>query len=110
MNSTLLKRLIFWSALLGIGVLALLPPKHLQLPLFNVWDKAQHFLAFVVLTFLGIWAYAAAMTRVLGCLVLYGALIEWVQFLSGWRSGDWHDWMADAAGVFVGWGLIRWRY
>lgn len=107
---TRLKRGLFWSAVLAIGVLALLPGEHLQLPLLNWWDKAQHVLAFLVLTLLGMLAYSWAQARVLGGLLLYGVLIELAQFASGWRYGDWHDVLADAAGVFVGWGLIRWRY
>ncbi len=110
MNIIFLKRLLFGFAIVALGVLALLPAQQLHLPLLNWWDKAQHFLAFTVLALLGIWAYGSVQIRVLGSLVLYGALIEWAQYLSGWRSGDWRDFLADAAGVFVGWGLIRWRY
>ncbi len=29
-------------------------------------------------------------------LVAYGVLIEVVQFLTGWRVGDWQDWLAYA--------------
>jgi MYXO-CTERM domain-containing protein len=32
-------------------------------------------------------------------LVIYGGCIEWAQHLTGWRHGDWADWVADSAGV-----------
>ncbi len=34
----------------AVTMLALMPIEHLQLPVFDWWDKAQHALAFVVLT------------------------------------------------------------
>jgi hypothetical protein len=41
--------LAIWAlAIVAVTVLALLPIQHLQLPVFNWWDKAQHALAFVV--------------------------------------------------------------
>ncbi len=48
-------------AMLAVTVLALLPVEHLQLPVFDGWDKAQHALAFWVLTgwALLLWPHAA---------------------------------------------------
>ena len=40
---------------------------------------------------------------------MYGALIELAQAASGWRYGDWRDWVADAVGVvvaYLGWSVI----
>ena len=37
-------------AMLAVTVLALMPIEHLQLPVFDGWDKAQHALALWVLT------------------------------------------------------------
>lgn len=39
-------RVGWYVAMLGVTVLALLPVEHLQQPIFNWWDKAQHALAF----------------------------------------------------------------
>lgn len=91
----------FWLAVLVVLVLMLLPAEHAQgLPL-NVWDKAQHALAFGVLTLLGLraWPQRRDRLRLLVGLVIYGGGIEWVQHLTGWRHGDWADWVADSAGV-----------
>lgn len=102
-------RVLFWSAVLVMGVLALIPSRHLQIPLFDWWDKAQHALAFAVLTVLGLRAYAAAWPRVLVGLLLYGVLIEVAQHLSGWRVGEWPDALADALGVCLAWCVFRVR-
>ena len=39
-----------YLAMAAVTVLALMPIEHLQMPVFDWWDKAQHALAFVVLT------------------------------------------------------------
>jgi VanZ family protein len=49
----------------------------------------------------------AAVRVVLGMLV-FGALIELAQWWTGWRFGEWADWMADAVGVLVAVGLAQW--
>ena len=46
-------RVGWYLAMAAVTVLALMPIEHLQLPVFDWWDKAQHALAFVVLT---VWA------------------------------------------------------
>ncbi len=43
-------------------------------------------------------------------LVAYGVLIEVVQSLTGWRVGDWQDWLADCIGLaMVYLGGILWK-
>jgi hypothetical protein len=51
-------------AMLVVTVLALLPVEHLQLPVFDGWDKAQHALAFWVLTGWALLLWPLAMLRV----------------------------------------------
>ena len=51
-------------AMLAVTVLALLPVEHLQLPVFDGWDKAQHALAFWVLTGWALLLWPLAMLRV----------------------------------------------
>ncbi len=41
-------RVGWFLAMAAVTVLALMPIEHLQMPVFNWWDKAQHVLAFVV--------------------------------------------------------------
>ena len=40
-------------------------------------------------------------------LVLFDAGIECAQWLTGWRFGDWKDWVADCVGVAIGY--VAWR-
>lgn len=72
------------------------------------WDKANHALAFAVLAVLGLAAYPARGARVLAGLLAFGALIEVLQSLTGYRSAEWLDLLADAVGLPIGWQLGRW--
>lgn len=79
-----------------------------QLPsAFNFWDKAQHALGFAALAFLGLMAYPHRIWRVVLGLVLFGVAIECAQAMTGWRTGDGQDWLADCVGV--GLGYLVWR-
>jgi VanZ family protein len=40
-------------------------------------------------------------------LLLYGALIEVLQWITGWRSGELTDWVADGIGILIGYSLIN---
>lgn len=99
-----------------MSVLALLPVEVLTSPVFNWWDKAQHALAFVVLSGLGFAAFPAQGLRVAAAMVLYGVAIEVAQLAVGWRFGEWQDVLADLVGVLVAWALrgvwlqwLQWR-
>jgi hypothetical protein len=59
-----LMRTAWVSAMVAVIVLALLPVEHLQLPVFDGWDKAQHALAFWVLTGWALLLWPLAMLRV----------------------------------------------
>lgn len=93
----------FWVACGGFTVLALLPGEYLESAALNWWDKAQHASAFFVLGVLGFGAYADTSRRVGLGLLAYGAAIELAQAATGWRSGDWQDWVADAVGLALVW-------
>jgi len=100
----------FWLALGAVAVLSLLPGPYLPPLAFDVWDKAQHAGAFAGLAALGLPAYPRQPGRVLLGLLAYGVAIEAAQSATGWRYGDWQDWLADALGVLVGWGAWKlWR-
>lgn len=74
-----------------------------QLPrMLNFWDKAQHSLGFAALATGGLLAYPSHVWRVALGLMLLGIGIELAQALSGWRHGDWLDWLADCVGVALG--------
>ena len=67
--------------------------------LFDWWDKAQHVLAFYCLSGLGILGYPKSVGRLSLGLLMYGGLIEIIQWITGWRSGELADWLADGIGI-----------
>lgn len=91
----------FWALVMATLWLSLVPVHHVP-SAFSFWDKAQHALGFAGLAFLGLMAYPGRNVRVLFSLLLLGAGIEVVQGLTGWRQGDWQDWVADCAGLIMG--------
>ena len=103
----ILKKAIFVFSLIALTVLALLPVELLTAPVFDWWDKAQHALAFVVLSLLGFAACPAHGARVVLGLVLYGVGIELAQRAVGWRYGEWQDVVADSVGVMLAVALRR---
>ncbi len=103
-----LMRLGWYLAMVAVTVLALLPIEHLQMPVFDWWDKAQHALAFVVLTSWALLLWPHAAMRVALSMMAYGAGLERAQWAVGWRFAEWADLAADAVGVFVAWGLVWW--
>ncbi|MGO4278146.1 MULTISPECIES: VanZ family protein [Cupriavidus] len=93
-------RLLFSICAVAVLVLSLLP---LSVPQPTTgWDKSNHLLAFGVLALLGVRAWAGRMAAVLAGLMAYGVLIEWLQGMTATRSSDWHDLIADAAGLALG--------
>lgn len=101
-------RVVWFLAMVAVMVLALLPVEQLQMPIFDWWDKAQHALAFVVLTGWALWLWPSpsrTLWVLLGMLV-YGAGIELAQWAVGWRFAEWADLAADAVGVLMAWVLV----
>ncbi|CAN1486797.1 hypothetical protein MCEMAEM4_00077 [Burkholderiaceae bacterium] len=100
--------LVIWAlTMVAVTVLALLPIQNLQLPVFEWWDKAQHALAFVVLSG-GAWLlWPGASVRVVIGMIAYGAGIELAQWAVGWRFAEWADLAADTVGVMGAWLLVR---
>lgn len=110
MTINLFWRLSFWLLVLATLWLSLIPVD--QVPsAFSFWDKAQHALGFAALAFSGLLAYAARIRSLMFGLVLFGAGIECAQWLTGWRFGDWQDWVADCVGIafgYVAWRVAMW--
>jgi VanZ family protein len=92
----------FWALLLGVAVLSLMPVAYLPAQVFNLWDKAQHALAFTALATAGLLAYPRQPWRVVIGLLAFGGAIELAQAATGWRYGEWSDWLADAVGLAAG--------
>jgi VanZ family protein len=99
-------RAAFWALVLATLWLSLMPAERIP-SVFNFWDKAQHALGFAALAYLGLMGYARQARRVVLGLVVFGIAIEVTQHLSGWRHGDWLDWVADCAGVLIGYTVLR---
>lgn len=93
--------LAFWASLALLSVASLLPVEMLPPQALNLWDKAQHALGFAWLALLGLRAYPRHMGAVVIGLIAWGGVIELLQLASGWRYGDWIDWLADGIGVSV---------
>ena len=101
----------FWAAggvllLISILVISLIPYKGPILPV-SISDKALHILAFTSLT---VWFSALVVEEqwlgMFSLLIGYGALIEVLQYFTGYRSIEWGDFIADLAGLTLGWVLI----
>ena len=97
-------RVVFWSCFITLTGLALSPAPYLPpLDIFNWWDKAQHAIGYGSLMVTALLAYPkTSKLRLAALLGLHGCLIEFLQYLSGYRFGDWQDAAADGVGVLLG--------
>ena len=95
-------RKLFIQLGICITILSLLPGSCLPPQTFYIWDKAQHAGAFLLLSLIALYAFPKKTGAVIGGMLLYGAAIEVAQSATGWRYGDWHDLLADAVGIVVG--------
>lgn len=107
-----LAKLIFWAAFIFTFASAVLPSKHV-VHIFT-WDKAEHFLAFYVLTGLAVAAFPRARLVVISVgLSAFGAVIEVVQGLSFvGRDRDFQDWVTDTIAIIMALApmlLVWWR-
>lgn len=98
-------RWAFALCLLVVLALTLMPPQTLVPP--TGWDKASHAMAFAVLAMLGCLPYSGRHALILLGLLAYGALIELLQGLTGYRSAETLDVLADGVGLAFGWTLMR---
>jgi VanZ family protein len=90
---------LFWAAAVFTFVCAVLPYEH-TIHIFK-WDKAEHFLAFYVLTGLAVAAFPRGNLLMLAAALSgFGAFIEFVQGLS-WvgRDRDFQDWVTDTISI-----------
>ena len=103
-----MKKLAFWIGTIALSALALMPGPYLPpLEIFNWWDKAQHAIGFGTLAVLAVLAYPGVSKLRIGVLLMVlGVLIEVLQYLGGYRFGDWQDAVADGVGVLVGLGSV----
>lgn len=93
----------FWGCSLAVLYLALSPDPVASI---SSWDKANHVFAFFVLGTLGWAAWPARRNTTLIGLFAYGCLIEVLQSFTATRLGDWHDVVADVAGLLMARALL----
>jgi VanZ family protein len=94
--------IIFWALLIITSAFMLieLPPKQGGWP---HWDKLQHALVFLVLTLLGVIAYASKKHILAIGLIAYGASTELLQgMFTITRLASMNDWLADVVGICIG--------
>lgn len=107
-------KISFWLVLIVITALSLSPVEMLTAPIFDWWDKAQHALAFLVLTCLGFFAYASAGWRMVVGMLAFGITIEFMQYFTGYRFAELSDFLADSVGVTLGtfamWLAEKWLF
>jgi VanZ family protein len=106
-----LSRLGLWQALatayLGlIGLLSLLPPSGLP-ETAGEYDKWLHAAGYAVAGLWAVWLLRRGRPRWtgLGSLVVYGVVLELLQGLTGYRSADVWDAVANSGGVLLAAGL-----
>lgn len=93
--------LAFGSSLLLVTAGSLVGVESLPSIAFDIWDKAQHAVAFAWLTLCGLAAWRGhRLPWLLGTgLVAWGGLIEVLQAAGGRRHGEVADLVADLLGV-----------
>ena len=97
----------FWLLVVVTLCMSLVPVVHVP-SAFSFWDKAQHAVGFAALAFSGLLAYPGRIRFLMLGLVLFAVGIEFAQWLTGWRHGDWQDWVADCVGISLGYLVLRW--
>ncbi|THD74254.1 MAG: VanZ family protein [Phenylobacterium sp.] len=109
-------RLALYGLAVAILLYLTLAPSQ-ALPTVNVWDKAEHAIAWAVLTATGLILFPRRPWTIVLFSLALGGLVELLQAVMPLgRDGDWKDWVADSAGVaavFAVYRLIfqgnRWR-
>ena len=99
-----LRLAILWYALgaallFAVAVLSLMP-----LPDVGVGDKTSHVITYAILSgyFSVLARRARALYRVVAGVMIYGALIELAQGMTGYRYAEWGDLLANGLGTAVG--------
>lgn len=109
MKRQTLRRLWFAGGLVLciVFLLGALMPHPPSIKSINHFDKYEHAFAFVVISLWFAALFPRRFMRILVLLSSYGALVEILQWASGYRSGDVWDWVADTIGILIGLVLAR---
>ena len=94
--------------LLGVLVLSLVPLSNVDVTTLGISDKVLHLLTYmiVMLWFCGVirterrgWLFAG--------LLIYSGVLEVLQSVTGYRSMEFGDLLANGAGLLLGWQFAR---
>ena len=96
---TLVARVLLAAAMAAVAWSSLLPAD--DLPGVSVSDKVVHLTAYAVLGVLARTSGLAWVPAVVA-IVAFGLILEVLQGASGYRSFEWADLVADAAGAAIG--------
>ena len=99
---------LFWSALTGSYILAILP-QDLAPEIGTLSDKTLHFFAFAVLSLLLNLSYRMVWWKSIAYLIFYACLIELSQYFTPSRCAEFLDVLADTIGIAIGL-LFYWGY
>lgn len=93
----------FFFVLWAFALFMALSPRPPKLPIDRFGDKAEHVLAFAVLTLFARLGFRDAPDRrILERMSFAGAMVEVLQSIPALhRDCDWRDWMADTLAVAV---------
>lgn len=96
-------RVLFWLGVAAVSFLSVTTPQA-YLPATDVWDKAQHFLAYAILGGVGWLGYQGRrhMVMLLIGLILMGAGLEAAQAFVPGRFPSVGDVIANSLGALVG--------
>jgi VanZ family protein len=92
----------FWISAIALAIASLVPVDLLPQQAATIWDKGQHAFGFGWLALLGLLAYNQKPWTMVMALLVYGGIIELLQAATGWRYGEWLDFLADGIGVVIG--------
>lgn len=102
MISIQLKRAVFYLAIVVVFVGSVIPDTDVLPDVFNIWDKLNHFAAFLVLALLMDVSYFN-MKTLSKCITLlsYGFFIECIQSILPTRSFSIYDLLFDLIGILI---------
>ena len=100
-NKSKLFKLIFWMALVGSYLLAIVPLD--KAPVITPFsDKGNHFIAFAFLSVSLFYAYRVSYMKIALWMVAYGIWIEFTQYFIPSRYAEFLDIVADVVGIVIG--------
>ena len=98
-------RLTLYAAAVGVLLWLTLSPTD-ELPKVTLWDKAEHALAWFVLTATGLVLSPRRPRAIVAFALFMGVLVEVLQGTMGLgRDADWRDVVADSLGIGAALGL-----